>query len=154
MIGDFLLFLDTSIVVIKSAKLEIQIYIKRHPNKSKEKLYYSYVHNATLSDQKFPVRHSILPPNPKRRQFALFSVLIILLCSVVLQQLVFFLILSEHRRRIHTENMAKVVTAVWVFAPGQFEEQDEFILFLVSSWCTSPSFSYHPGAKLLARQVI
>ena len=84
MIGDFLLFLDTYIVVIKSAKLEIQIYIKRHPNKSKEKLYNSYVHNATLSDQKFPVRHSILPPNPKRRQFALFSVLIILLCENVI----------------------------------------------------------------------
>ena len=34
-------------VVIKSVlKLETQIYIKCHPNKSKEKLCYSYVYNA------------------------------------------------------------------------------------------------------------
>ena len=71
-------------VVIKSVlKLETQIYIKCHPNKSKEKLCYSYVYNATHSHQKFPVRHSILPPNPKRRQFAQLSVLILLLWGIL-----------------------------------------------------------------------
>ena len=42
-------------------------------------MYNSYVHNATISHQKFLVWHSILTPNPKRRQFALFSVSILLL---------------------------------------------------------------------------
>ena len=42
-------------------------------------MYNSYVHNATQSHQRFPVWHSILPPNPKRRHFALFSVSILLL---------------------------------------------------------------------------
>ena len=32
-------------------------------------MYKSYVHTAILSHQNFLVRHSILPPNPKRRQF-------------------------------------------------------------------------------------
>ena len=50
------------------------------------------------------------------------------------------------RRRIRTEEKAKVVAAVWgaefiqipclfsCFAPGRFEEKDEFILFCISSW--------------------
>ena len=42
-------------------------------------MYNSYVHNATHSSQTFLVRHLILPPNIKRRQFALVSVSILLL---------------------------------------------------------------------------
>ena len=49
-------------------------------------VYNSNVHNATLSHQKFPVQQSILPPNPKQRQFALLSVLILLLWSGQLSQ--------------------------------------------------------------------
>ena len=48
-------------------------------------MYNTYVHNDTLSHQNFLVRHSILNPNPKRRQFALFSVSILLLCLEVLK---------------------------------------------------------------------
>ena len=49
------------------------------PNNSKGKMYNSYVHNASHSSRKFPVRHSILPPKIKQRQFALASVSILLL---------------------------------------------------------------------------
>ena len=49
------------------------------PNKSKGKMYNSYVHNATHSSQTFLVRHLIMPPNTKPREFALVSVSILLL---------------------------------------------------------------------------
>ena len=55
------------------------------PNNSKGKMYNSYVHNASHSSRKFPVRHSILPPKIKQRQFALASVLILLLWFLPLQ---------------------------------------------------------------------
>ena len=59
-----------------------------------------------------------------------------------------------HRRRIKTEEKAKVVTAVWgteliqiycrasYFAQGLFEQRDHFILFFISLWCISPYSLY------------
>ena len=61
-----------------------------------------------------------------------------------------------HTRRIKTEEKAKVVAAVEridqipcgasYFAPGWFEERDEFIQFIESSWCHSSYSLYHPDA--------
>ena len=65
------------------------------PNNSKGKMYNSYVHNASHSSRKFPVRHSILPPKIKQRQFALASVSILLLWPYSTVQLLFLLYLWE-----------------------------------------------------------
>ena len=71
-----------------------------------------------------------------------------------------------HRRRINTEEKAKDVAAAWgtelikfvtilaILHFGEFEEQDEFILFFKSSWCNSSYSSKHPSAKQLAWQEI
>ena len=45
-------------------KLEIQIYIKQQGKVQR------CVHNKAHSDQKFPMRHTILPPKQKQRLFA------------------------------------------------------------------------------------
>ena len=70
----------------------------------------------------------------------------------------------HHRRRIHTEEKAKVVAAVWgtgfiqfiaVLAAlhyDDFEEYDELILFFKSCWCNSSYSSNCPCAKQLMRQ--
>ena len=62
--------------------------------------------------------------------------------------------IGTHRRRIKTEEKAKVVTAVWgteliqiycrasYFAQGLFEQRDHFILFFISLWCISPYSLY------------
>ena len=60
--------------IIKSVfKLEIQIYINHPhpPTKVKGKVQQLCTYTLPHSDQKFPVRHAILPPKQKRRLFAL-----------------------------------------------------------------------------------
>ena len=67
----------------------------------------------------------------------------------------------QHRRSIKTEEKAKVVPSLLLFrgqtwfnslplysyfAPGWFEERDEFILFFISPWCNSYYSTYRPGA--------
>ena len=52
------------------------------------------------------------------------------------------------------QNVFSSLPRPYYFAPGRFEEYDEFILFLISSWSYSSFSSYHPGAKELAQQGI
>ena len=66
---------------------------------------------------------------------------------------------TTHRRSIVKEEKAKVVATVWrdridsihcpaiYFAPGWFDERDEFFLFFISSWCKSSNSSIRPNSK-------
>ena len=73
---------------------------------------------------------------------------------------------APHRRRINTDEKAKVVAAVWRaefmkipcrasnFAPGWLEERDEFILFFKSNWCNWTYSSNRPGAFQSILQIV
>ena len=66
----------------------------------------------------------------------------------------------KHRKRINTEEKAKVVAAVWGqnlinSLPRQlfwFEEKDEFTLFFKSSWCNSSYCSNRPTAECCSKR--